>query len=155
MLALQRTAGNRAVGRVLARMAPCPTRLAASDPVPAGWKPYYGPSSVFHCGYRGILEDRSPTPNDPMNECFYDDSGRLIDSSHTDAACGGTPDYYDSETQKWDHTWSDPGGIWQAGWSAFWGSRARDWRENVTRPAGRWVAGLEREIYRLYGVPYF
>jgi hypothetical protein len=164
-LALQRTAGNRAVtralaraappARTLARMQPCPSRLADTDPVPGGWKPYYGNSSVFHCGYRGILEDRKPTPSDPMNECFYDHSGRLVDASHPDAACGGTPDYYDSETQKWGHFWDDPGGVRHAGWDAFWGSRAHDWRENVTRPINEWVGGLEREISRLYGVPYF
>ncbi len=62
------------------RMAACPAHLNATDPVPPGWKPYYGNSSVFHCGFRGILEDRSPTPDDPMNECFYDHAGVLVDA---------------------------------------------------------------------------
>ena len=54
-----------------------------------------------------------------MNECFYDNAGVLVDKSHEYAGCGGTPDYYDSETDTWDHIFNDPGGIWQAGWDAF------------------------------------
>lgn len=101
------------------RMLPCPAHLNDSDPVPEGWKPYYGDSSWFHCGFRGILEDRRPSPDDPMNECFYDHSGVLVDDSHEYAGCKGTPDYYDSETSWWDHTFNDPGGIWEAGWDAW------------------------------------
>lgn len=101
------------------RMAACPAHLNATDPVPPGWKPYYGNSNIFHCGFRGILEDRKPTPTDPMNECFYDHSGVLVDKSHAYAGCGGTPDYYDSQDSWWDHAFNDPGGIWYAGWDAF------------------------------------
>ena len=54
-----------------------------------------------------------------MNECFYDESGTLVDASHPHADCGGTPDYYDSNEDPWDHTFNDPGGIWEAGWPAF------------------------------------
>lgn len=104
------------------RMLPCPPHLNENDPVPTGFKPYYGNSSWFHCGFRGILEDRKPTPSDPMNECFYDHSGVLVDTSHPYAGCRGTPDSYDSETDTWDHIFNDPGGIWEAGWDAFWES---------------------------------
>ena len=157
MLALQRAAGNAATAaalrrmprqqrptsvQVLARMAACPPQLADSDPVPAGWKPYFGNSSVFHCGYRGILEDRVPTASDPMNECFYDRSGRLVDASHPHAACGGTPDQYDASKDPVKHTFADSGGIWEAGWDAFWGSRAHDaqqLRQLVPAPEGALV----------------
>lgn len=105
------------------RMAACPAHLNTNDPVPPGWKPYYGNPNVFHCGFRGILEDRKPTPTDPMNECFYDHAGILVDKSHAYAGCGGTPDYYDSEDSTWDHIFNDPGGIWHAGWGAFWESQ--------------------------------
>lgn len=111
------------------RMQPCPTHLNATDPVPSGFKDYYGPSGIFHCGYRGILEDRIPTPDDPQNECFYDETGTLVDESHPYAGCRGTPNSYDSSTSGWDHFANDPGGIWQAGWGAFWSSRAHDMRD--------------------------
>src|SRR5439155_14977891 len=71
-------------------MPACPETLSATDSVPAGWKPYHGDSSWFHCGFRGILEDRIPTPSDPQNECFYDNSGKLVDASHPFAGCRGT-----------------------------------------------------------------
>lgn len=116
---IQQSAGE---DEQIQRMLPCPAHLNATDPVPAGWKPYYGNSAWFHCGFRGILEDRRPTPGDPMNECFYDHGGVLVDASHPYAGCGGTPDSYDSESQTWDHFWNDPGGVWQAGWDAFWES---------------------------------
>lgn len=32
-----------------------------------GWKSYHGSTGVFHCGYRGILEDRSPSLDDLQN----------------------------------------------------------------------------------------
>jgi hypothetical protein len=129
VLALQRAAGNRATRAVLARMAACPAHLNDSDPIPGGWKPYFGDTRVFHCGYRVILEDRAPTASDPMNECVYDHSGNLVDASHPDARCGGTPDQYDASKDPLKHTFLDSGGIVAAGWGAFWGSRAHDAQE--------------------------
>ena len=61
------------------------------------------------------MVNRSPTPSDPQNECFYDDYGNLVTSSHEYADCGGTPNDYDSSTSKWDHTFNDRGGIWHKG----------------------------------------
>lgn len=104
-------------------MAPCPTTLDAGDSPPEGWRDYSGNPSVFHCGYRGILENVTPSPDRMMNECFYDETGALVDEDHPYAGCGGTPDAYDSRTDPWDHTFNDPGGIWEAGWDAFWTSR--------------------------------
>lgn len=115
------------------RMASCPAHLNANDPVPPGWKPYYGNPSVFHCGFRGILEDRKPSPSDPMNECFYDHAGVLVDKSHAYAGCGGTPDSYDSKDSTWDHIFNDPGGIWHAGWGAFWESRKYNMDQDAQR----------------------
>ncbi len=104
------------------RMAACPPRLASSDPIPSGWKSYHGNSCAFHCCYRGILEDRRPTPADPQNECFYDTSGALVDANHEYAGCRGTPNQYDSASSTYDHIFRDSGGIWQRGWGAFWTS---------------------------------
>jgi hypothetical protein len=118
---------------MLQRMAPCPTHLAASDPVPSGWKPYYGDACVFHCCYRGILENRKPSQTDPMNECFYDEEGTLVDDKHPFSGCKGTPDYFDSKTQTWDHIWNDPGGIWHSGGKAFWESRGHPGKPVTTR----------------------
>ena len=115
---------NEGIGRkMIQRMAPCPAHLNDADPVPSGWVPYHGNSYWFHCGFRGILEDRRPSPQDPMNECFYDHSGVLVDRNHAYPDCAGTPDDYDSSTDTWDHIWNDRGGIWQKGWGAFWESR--------------------------------
>lgn len=98
---------------------PCPSFLDPESPVPEGWKPYYGASWFFHCGFRGILEERKPSIEDPMNECFYDKEGNFVGNEHIWSGCGGTPDQFDSKTQKWDHFWRDSGGIWKSGWPAF------------------------------------
>jgi hypothetical protein len=129
MLALQRTAGNRGARAMLARMAACPAHLNDADPVPSGWKPYFGGTGWFHCGYRVILENRAPTPSDPMNECVYDHGGNLVDASHPDARCRGTPDQYDASKDPVKHAVLDSGGILAEGWDAFWGSRAHDAQE--------------------------
>lgn len=106
------------------RMLACPPRLTARDPVPTGWKPYQGDATVFHCGFRGILEDRAPTANDLQNECFYDHSGRLVDEQHPYAGCRGTPNRYDSRLLAGvPHATIDPGGIVRAGGPAFITSR--------------------------------
>jgi len=106
------------------RMAACPSTLATDDPVPNGWKPYQGDSSVFHCGFRGILEDRAPTADDLQNECFYDHSGALVTESHPYAGCRGTPNQYDSRFLFGvPHATIDPGGIVRAGAPAFITSR--------------------------------
>lgn len=112
---------------VVRRMISCPPRLTADKPVPSGWKPYQGDSSVFHCGFRGILEDRAPTANDLQNECFYDHSGLLVDENHPYAGCRGTPNRYDSRLLLGGpHLAIDPGGIVRAGGPAFITSRVYD-----------------------------
>ena len=136
--------------QTLQRMAACPVRLSPKDPIPAGWKSYFGPSWVFHCGYRGILEKRKPAPGNPMNECFYDETGRLVDDKHPHAECGGSPDEYDASgswKDKFLHFLIDKGGIVQAGAPAFWESMkfgfwkkwdaATDW----VGDKARWVGG--------------
>lgn len=150
VLALQRSAGNAATVAAIQRMAACPTRLQASDPAPPGWKPYYGASGVFHCGFRGILEDRKPTPNDPQNECFYDEYGNLIDENSPSADCGGSPNQYNSETDKWDHTFNDEGGIRHKGWDAFWESRVHPVKKKA-READSWYRRLKARWF--YGAP--
>ena len=136
--------------QTLQRAAACPARLSPKDPIPAGWKPYFGPSWVFHCGYRGILEKRKPSPGDPMNECFYDETGGLVDDKHPHAECGGSPDEYDASggwKDKFLHFLIDKGGIVMSGAPAFWESMkfgfwnmwddAADW----VGEKARWVGG--------------
>ncbi|MEA3323828.1 MAG: DUF4157 domain-containing protein [Euryarchaeota archaeon] len=115
------------VPATIQRMLACPTRLEDTDPTPAGWQSYHGDPSVFHCGFRGILEDRNPTPDDLQNECFYDHSGALVDENHPYAGCRGTPNQYDSR-QYWGipHATIDPGGIVRAGAPAYITSRFHD-----------------------------
>ncbi|MEM9007837.1 MAG: DUF4157 domain-containing protein [Cyanobacteria bacterium P01_F01_bin.86] len=124
-------------GMLVQRMIPCPSALNTSDPTPSGWKDYHGASCVFHCCYRGILEDRLPTPEDPQNECFYDENGVLVDENHEHADCGGTPNQYDSASDWWNHTFEDEGGIWARGWGAFWESRGRDLNQHFEREGRR------------------
>lgn len=136
--------------QTLQRMAACPARLSPKAPIPTGWKPYFGPSWVFHCGYRGILEKRTPSPGNPMNECFYDETGRLVDDKHPHAECGGSPDEYDASgswKDKFFHFLIDKGGIVQSGAPAFWESMKfgfwNKW-DAVTDWVGdkaRWVGG--------------
>jgi len=90
-------------------MLECPTEINP-DETPDGFVPYFGRAEVFHCGYEGYKEDRSPTLGSPQNECFYD-NGILVDENHEYSGCAGSPNYYDSETDKWNHFWNDPGGI--------------------------------------------
>src|SRR5262249_16160732 len=100
---VQQGGNNTAIQRMLA----CPATLRGPDP--PGWKPYQGDPSVFHCGYRGILEDRRPTDDDPQNECFYDESGKLVDETHPFSGCRGTPNQYDSKEHPILHALIDSG----------------------------------------------
>gem|GEM_PF-2674665 len=112
--------------KTIQRMIACPTRLNDSDPIPFGWRAYPGPTAVFHCGFRTILENRAPTPDDPMNECVYDHAGVLVDATHQYAGCRGTPDQYDSRIDPIRHAISDSGGIVAQGFPAFITSRVYD-----------------------------
>jgi len=91
-----------------------------------GWKAYPGNSSIFHCGYDGYVEDRVPTPEDPVAECFYDEKLCLVDENHPYAQCRGTADQY-SASDWWNHTFNDSGGIWEHGVGAFGGSMSHWW----------------------------
>jgi len=93
----------------------CPTEKPNANNLPPGWQPYEGAPSLFHCGFDGIKESRSPSPGSPQNECFYDGNGTLVDENHPYAGCGGSPNSNDSMKEKWDHTFHDPGGIVHAG----------------------------------------
>ncbi len=88
----------------LKNMKACPTKLPSScnscNVGETDWRTYGSGnpalSYFFHCGYRGVIENRVPTPSNPApaQECFYDDKGKLVDESHPDAKCRGTPDYF-------------------------------------------------------------
>jgi hypothetical protein len=79
------------------------------------WNAYYGDPDWFHCGFeQGFLENRDPTPEDPMAECFYDDKNILVDEKHPYSLCGGTPDQYGKDDPLLHTIW-DEGGIIMAG----------------------------------------
>lgn len=107
-------------------MRPCPVSLGSDEATPEGWQDYHGEPAVFHCGYRGILEDVVPGNGRMQNECFYDEEGNLVDVSHPYALCGGSPNEFDSDSAPFEHAFEDEGGIWERGWDAFWESRRRD-----------------------------
>ncbi len=141
---------NSVISPKIQRMLPCPRYLCESSPTPPGFKPYYGNPYFFHCGFKGILEDRRPTPGDPMNECFYDHECNLVTESHPFAGCRGTPDYNDSQTDTWNHFAHDPGGVVQAGGPAL----VESVLHPVTQPIYDFSAYLERNIRALYGIPF-
>lgn len=129
------------------RMAACPGHLNDGQAVPSGWREYPGPTGVFHCGFRTILENRTPTPTDPMNECVYDHSGTLVTDSHPYSWCQGTPDQYDSRTDPIKHATIDSGGIVRQGAPAFVESRIYD----VVQPISDVYNWLDRRIRGLQG----
>ena len=101
----------------------CPQTLPRNDP---NWRPYVGNPAIFHCGFDGFLEDRPPSPHWPIGECFYDESGQLVDDDHPHAGCKGTPDQYEAED--WiRHSLIDEGGPLRSGipaaWESLWYSR--------------------------------
>ena len=58
----------------------CPSTCPASND--KKWKDYnsgISSSYVFHCGYSCVLENRLATPDNPIQECCYDERGRLVD----------------------------------------------------------------------------
>ena len=99
--------GDGASSQPSSVMATCP----ASPPTTSGWKPYAGNPVVFHCDYRTFLEDRTPTRENPIGECSYDESGSLVDDNHSYSGCKGTPDQYFSGTDPIKHALFDSGGI--------------------------------------------
>ncbi len=82
-------------GKLIQRMLPCPVHPPVITTPYTDWRPYPHSTTWFHCGFRTFLENRPPTPTDPMNECVYDNSDVLVDASHPYAGCRGTPDQYD------------------------------------------------------------
>ena len=126
---------------------PCPPRLGPDDPVPQGWQEYHGDPSWFHCGFRGILEDRTPTPEEPQNECFYDHDANLVDENHEYAGCRGTPNQYDSSSNWFKHTFLDTGGIWHRGWEAY--EESRRYEEQEGNP----IQAQKDCVKRLGGCP--
>lgn len=89
----------------------CPLRHPSPDD-PA-WKPYVGDPEIFHCGFRGLLENRVPTPDKPQAECFYDFDGRLVDENHEYAGCRGTANQYPATHP--GHVFFDSGGVVKKG----------------------------------------
>ena len=129
--------------------APCPPHPPRGA---QGWQSYNetGNPDWFHCGYEGYLEDREPSPEHPVAECFYDERGRLVDEGHAYAGCKGTPNSYPA-TDVWDHAVNDPGGIRKQGIPAAWESfrHARDQANRRVRDA------MKRNGYPPYSIGPF
>ena len=111
----------------------CPANLNDSELQNTDkWQPYDNSlgSNLFHCGYDGYLENVTPTPEAPQQECFYDDREDLVDEKHEDAACRGTANQYNGHG--WDldalrHTFIDEGGIWENGRDGITNSIEQHW----------------------------
>lgn len=111
----------------------CPTNI--NDPELQNidtWQSYENSwgSNLFHCGYEGYLENVTPTPERPQQECFFDDKGDLVDEKHEDADCRGTANQYDGHGGSLDalqHTFIDEGGIWEKGGDGFANSIDHHW----------------------------
>ncbi len=90
--------------------ADCPVCPPIGDPA---WIPYSntGDPAVFHCNYLGFHENRSPTPDDPIAECFYDEENNIVDENHEYAGCRGTPNQFPSDDLR--HFYPDSGGIYE------------------------------------------
>ena len=97
----------------------CPSSPPINNP---NWIAYQGNPDVFHCGFKGYLENIDPTLQRPKNECFYDDSNKLVDRNHKFKGCRGTPNEY--HANEWiGHTIHDRGGIVEAGREGYMESR--------------------------------
>lgn len=100
----------------------CPASKPIGDP---SWKPYRGISELFHCGFDGFLENRRPSPSQPIAECFYDEAGNLVDQNHPYAGCRGTPDQYPWNDLR--HTTRDKGGVAEEGLGSAGESLRHQW----------------------------
>ncbi|WP_299222280.1 DUF4157 domain-containing protein [uncultured Aquimarina sp.] len=139
---------NTIQGKMIQRMLACPSnypQMPSTD-----WRPYPNSTSWFHCGFRTILENRAPTPSDPMNECVYDHSGVLVDANHPYAGCRGTPDQYDGHgglSTPYDtlmHIVCDTGGIVHEGIPAFITSRRYD--INTLIQGSSWIPSFLKPV---------
>ena len=139
------------------RMLACPQQLNDNAPTPLGWRDYPNSTAWFHCGYRTILENRSPTPEDPMNECVYDHNAVFVDNNHPYSGCKGTPDQYDSRTNPLKHSTIDSGGILREGMPALIDSGAHavaDIGHAIAQPFNDAYNWLDQGVRKLYGFPY-
>ena len=115
--ALSKAMAEREIALRRLRTATCPATAPKSDP---DWVSYntVGDPNVFHCGFDGYLANVPALPDNLMNECFYDESGSLVDESHEYANCAGTPDQYNGKTDPIKHIFIDSGGIVRKGFPA-------------------------------------
>lgn len=101
-------------------LTPCPpTSDSAELQNQEKWESYdnrWG-NYLFHGGMEGYLEKTDPSPENPQQECFYDESGALIDKDHEYAGMGGSANEYDGHGDSFsdlgNHTFYDKGGIWE------------------------------------------
>lgn len=116
-------AAHAPVKHVPGQLTPCPAGFTDTSEIPSGWTEYERDKTWwFHCGFRTLLEKRTPTPDDPIQECVYDHSGTLVDKHHAYKDCRGTPDQY-THDQKFLHAVWDSGGIRAHGLPAYLESR--------------------------------
>lgn len=117
-----------------------PQTLSCPPSEPIGspeWRPYWGKGgqTLFHCGGTVYLENSSPLPNGPINECVYNSSHGLISHYGELSECAGTPDFYD-EANPLHHFFLDPGGPLNLN-----GIDPRDWSSHFSGPI--WVSTKE------------
>jgi hypothetical protein len=116
-------------------MIPCPLTWTDFSTPPPGFEHYKGPPQVYHCGFAGLHEDcdlnpGEPDPNKCQQECFYHNEpwksnyGLLVTKADPapDCFCRGSPNQYDSATNRFGHIVLDKGGILRDGFVPFLGS---------------------------------
>ena len=93
----------------------CPTSPPVGD---GNWVEYGWSTVFFHCGYDCYLEGREPTPDNPRQECCYDEEGNLVDKNHKYSGCRGTADQY-PKGDVLKHMFLDSGGVLSHGLEAY------------------------------------
>lgn len=137
--------------KVKNKMLACPPTKPNMNKLPRGWQKYKGMSAfgvdwgrfLFHGGFVGIKETRKGSVDQPQNECFYDEKGKLIDENHPYAGTKGTPNQYDA-SDKYNHTVKDSGGIVKSGPRALGASAGKHadtaWNATKDKAGAAWDA---------------
>ncbi|MEO0845739.1 MAG: hypothetical protein AAFY50_04855 [Cyanobacteria bacterium J06648_1] len=73
-------------------------------------------NALFHGGQDTFLENKEASEESPQQECSYDSKGNPIDQDHEYSGMGGSANYH---SDSYNHTFNDPGGIWERGGEGF------------------------------------
>jgi hypothetical protein len=118
------------------------------------FNPYAGDPSFFHCGFQGFVGE-APINGGLQQECFYDQSGMFVGNDHPYAGCGGSPNEHDADTDTFNHTVSDRGGVFSSdgitpvAWDGFITSKEHTFDQNMEN-IGRSIEHVADSIESAY-----